>query len=33
MHEESRKDLIGVDTSNAVVVALVDEIDEVHCLL
>ena len=33
MHEESRKDLIGVYTSNAVVVALVDEIDEVHCLL
>lgn len=33
LHEESRKDLIGIYPSYAVVVALVDEIDEVHCLL
>lgn len=33
LHEQCRKDLIGVDTSYAVVVTLIDEIDEVHCLL
>lgn len=33
LHEESRKDLIGIYPTYAVVVALIDEIDEVHCLL